>query len=256
MDLYHARACAHLSSMVYHNQDSVEQELSIFYPTHVRKFVVADGCEVLCLASDTETTIVFRGTEFSTTNDLLANLDAIRERDDVLGDVYVHAGYLEELTSAWPAINDFVQHYSKPNYHRIRVTGHSLGGALALLCSAHLVQLFDLLDVQCYSFGAPMVGGNSFYEHVRMLNFDHWRFVNNNDMVPRLKSLHFLGYRHVGTKFYFDHTHTLLARKQSRWERFKDWVYGHWDAVRSGKLGDSFRDHYIASYIACLDRYE
>ncbi len=60
------------------------------------------------------------------------------------------------------------------------VTGHSLGGALALLTARDLDKE---LDGACYTYGAPRVGN---YEHFRYIKMPVFRIVNSVDIVPRV----------------------------------------------------------------------
>ena len=60
------------------------------------------------------------------------------------------------------------------------ITGHSLGGALALLATRLVAP-----DVNgaCYTFGAPRVGN---YEYFRFVKTPVYRVVNSADVVPRV----------------------------------------------------------------------
>lgn len=89
---------------------------------------------------------------------------------------------------------------------RILFTGHSLGGALATLCSyefAHL-EFGDAAEgaaawverLVVYNFGSPRVGSGAFAAHFDSSLPDCWRVVNAADLVPRVPRL--LGYAHVG----------------------------------------------------------
>ena len=60
------------------------------------------------------------------------------------------------------------------------VTGHSLGGALALLTTRFLLP--DATGA-CYTFGAPRVGD---YEFFRRVKTPVYRIVNSSDVVPRV----------------------------------------------------------------------
>lgn len=60
------------------------------------------------------------------------------------------------------------------------VTGHSLGGALALLTARLLLP--DVTGA-CYTFGAPRVGD---YEFFRRVKTPVYRIVNSSDVVPRV----------------------------------------------------------------------
>ena len=60
------------------------------------------------------------------------------------------------------------------------ITGHSLGGALALIATKLVAP-----DVNgaCYTFGAPRVGN---YEYFRKIKTPVYRVVNSADVVPRV----------------------------------------------------------------------
>ena len=60
------------------------------------------------------------------------------------------------------------------------ITGHSLGGALALLAATLVV---PNVNGACYTFGAPRIGN---YEYFRFLKTPVYRVVNSSDIVPRV----------------------------------------------------------------------
>ena len=60
------------------------------------------------------------------------------------------------------------------------ITGHSLGGALALLATKLVA---PNVNGACYTFGAPRVGN---YEYFRFVKTPVYRIVNSSDIVPRV----------------------------------------------------------------------
>lgn len=256
MNLNQAMECAKLSQSIYNPMNEFYTQLSKAYPGCPIQVIQKDGCECACIALPEKKTtlLVFRGTEFSTPNDFLANIDAVRDQDPLLGKVYVHSGFLGELKSVWQQVYQFVDVHARAGFHHIITTGHSLGGALALLCATRLSR-FTVTKTSCYSFGAPMVGGDTFrrafdYTH----NLDHFRFVNNNDIVPKLKTLNFLGYEHVGQRFYFNYLGDIISRELTWQERWKDWLWGHWQAVKRIQLFDSLKDHRMKQYVKIIEQ--
>lgn len=265
MDVTKAHTLVTLSQGIYNPLTMFQCELLYRYPGCPTRVFEIRGCECACIADMYHNTIiiVFRGTDFATSNDTLANLDFVREPDAFLSsiaDVYIHSGFLEELQKVWKDVYMFVDAHipsssggTPSKIPTILTTGHSLGGALALVCAVRLASCMDA-HVNCYSYGAPMVGGSSFKEFVenRLHNMRHFRFENQNDIVPKLKSLKVLGYVHVGRMHYFNYKGQMKTELSSR-EAWIDWMYGHWQAVVRFELFDSLKDHAIRKYVEILD---
>ena len=70
-------------------------------------------------------------------------------------------------------------------YSTLYVTGHSLGGALAVLAAPELRDRTSLTPIM-YNFAAPRVGDPSFSQRYSELVKNSWRTVNSNDLVPTL----------------------------------------------------------------------
>ncbi|CAN6466654.1 unnamed protein product [Victoria cruziana] len=95
------------------------------------------------------------------------------------------------------------------------VTGHSLGGALAVLFPALLVlfkeqKLMDKL-AGVYTFGQPRVGDSEFGDYMQkaLLNREtptrYYRFVYCNDIVPRVPDdSKIMQFKHFGTCVYYN----------------------------------------------------
>jgi len=230
-------------------------------------FVTDDriGTQAFVVAADGTGLLVFRGSE-QQLNDWLVNFST--SRSDGPGG-FVHRGFRDALDAVWTRIR------ARLKAHAVRdlwITGHSLGGALAVLAAARCV-LGDLstgegrpesgLTVRgVYTYGQPRVGDWQFaaaYEDA--LGLKTFRFVNRDDVVPRVP-LASTGFRHVGRRFYFDHRGVLEERDRAAdlvGPRIKAALQKCEDAL--SQVGDSkdvklfslIADHDIAKYIALLE---
>ncbi|KUO74622.1 MAG: hypothetical protein APF77_23195 [Clostridia bacterium BRH_c25] len=85
------------------------------------------------------------------------------------------------------------------------ITGHSLGGALSVLCALDTAANTDYKDPVVYSFGSPRAGNPKFVQAYNEIINNNVRIVNTNDIVPLLPpavvhpplSNELLYYRHV-----------------------------------------------------------
>lgn len=90
------------------------------------------------------------------------------------GSAFVHSGIYMILKRVWPLLAETLERSPRPWIF----TGHSLGGALAMLAGA-LVH-----PDAVYTFGAPKAGSREFFK-IR-LGGQIRRFVNGSDLVSRL----------------------------------------------------------------------
>lgn len=106
----------------------------------------------------------------------------------------IHAGYAESLANLWDSPGGLAGLLERMAWACARglpllVTGHSKGGALAVLAALKLANLgaAELMPASVVSFGAPRAGNPSFaaaYEAA--LGGQTWRFENRDDLVPHL----------------------------------------------------------------------
>ncbi|MFJ7313243.1 lipase family protein [Pseudomonas sp. NPDC098747] len=96
------------------------------------------------------------------------------------GDGHVHNGFYGSAKAAY----DFAVRYLEKFYsgQKLVITGHSLGGAVALIVSEWLRRNPRQYDIILYTYGAPRAGDAEFVKGASALT--HHRTVNHNDPVP------------------------------------------------------------------------
>jgi triacylglycerol lipase len=93
-----------------------------------------------------------------------------------------------------------------------------------------------------FSYGAPRVGDKPY---TSVLTVKHYRWVNNNDIVPRVPP-RWLGYRHMGQEIYLNRNGKISSLRS--WLRVRDRFRGLLASLRVWKL-DYFSDHSMVEYI-------
>ena len=132
--------------------------------------------------------------------------------------IKTHYGFSQTLAGGW---EDFLkdlqlllqQKPSQANW-KLLLTGHSLGGALALLTAYRLSFLpeFSSKIQSVYTYGAPRVGNRKFKDSCKI---DHYRFNYGNDPVPALPP-HTAGYDHHGQLYYLPKDDSATISKDSQ----------------------------------------
>ena len=87
---------------------------------------------------------------------------------------YVHQGFQILFDRIWPLLEPLLCDQPRPLF----ITGHSLGGALALMSAARM------RPEALYTFGSPRVGNPGFTSSVS--EFPHYRVVHHHDIVTLL----------------------------------------------------------------------
>ena len=172
----------------------------------------------------------------------------------------VHRGFVGALDYVWDdvaaCIKDFRGDDGNGAGDRGRpvwLTGHSLGGALAILAAQRLA-VARIPVKGLYTFGAPRAGNSAFAEALdRRLKRRAFRVVNNEDIVTRLPP-RLLGYRHAGTVIYFDDKgamHRGIRRWHvalNRWASATRRACARHDELRT-RNPNSAADHSLDRYI-------
>jgi triacylglycerol lipase len=191
------------------------------------------------LETDTHLVVAIRGTETSESSDIKTDLNFCKTKSKTAGGV--HEGFYDDTNELWSGVTRYINDESRKD-KKVWFCGHSMGGAIAtIFCSRLKIRV-----ASCYTYGSPRVGNKRW---VRSLGFSHHRFVNNNDIVPRIPPL-WLGYRHYGELHYINYYGNI--RNLTPWQRFKDMLRGYRKAWSKGECFDSLRDHSITCYVKQL----
>ncbi|MCA9055844.1 MAG: lipase family protein, partial [Planctomycetaceae bacterium] len=100
-----------------------------------------------------------------------------------------HRGFMAALAEVWDPLFQAVDGLQLEKERPLWVTGHSLGGAVALLAAWRFERQF-LKVHQVYTFGAPMIGNPAAAEAFqKQFPGRIFRYVDTRDPVPRLPTI-------------------------------------------------------------------
>ncbi len=128
--------------------------------------------------------LVFRGTEKKLKDikaDVKARLLEVPASEEECDSVILHGGYYEQYRSIEADLQEALAS-DAVNGKQLFFTGHSLGGALAIVATRFLA---GDSSGACYTFGSPPVGTQTFDENIKT---PIYRIINHVDIVPYLPS--------------------------------------------------------------------
>jgi triacylglycerol lipase len=111
----------------------------------------------------------------------------------------VHKGFAIAYAAIGPELLRVIRRLQDEHPRPVYLTGHSLGGALATVCSLDLMLRLGLSRRTIFvsTFGAPRVGNRTFARFYNDMLPIHWRIVVGPDVVAKLPKF---GFSHVGKK--------------------------------------------------------
>jgi hypothetical protein len=234
------------------------------------KLFSVDNTQVYVGRNDRDLVVAFRGSQAPTTLDGLkdwlltnANNFLVLPEGRIGTDFAAagvgarfHRGFLQALDDIWEPLFREVESAQAQKERRLWVTGHSLGGALALLAAWRFVQ--NVMAVhQVYTFGAPMacneIGAQAF---LRELPGKIFRYVDEPDPVPLLPTVSLIAnaYCHCQSEVYLGTKAATAAGLVSQFPQLgAKAVEGLLNATLIDELWDQVRTrvdaHMIASYL-------
>ena len=160
--------------------DEAKKELDSYLSLSDFKLVSifnTDGTQAYLATSDSYkiNVLAFRGTE-ADIKDIKADLKATTIEVD---GHKIHSGFYGAFLSVKEDVERALDSI-KDNGYPLYITGHSLGGALALLATKFLAS--NSLGA-CYTFGSPRVASSEFGDAIKT---PIYRVINAADLVPRV----------------------------------------------------------------------
>jgi triacylglycerol lipase len=137
----------------------------------------------------------FTGTDPAVVPNVITDLDARRSPAGL------HIGFEMAAAAIWDVIASALI-AARDAGRPVVITGHSLGGALAVLAAHRALRDLALTPAAIYTYGMPRVGGADFAQsYNRALGATTYRMVHGADVVPTLPGRS-VGYRHVGRRLH------------------------------------------------------
>ncbi len=182
--------------------------------------------------------------------------------------IFVHKGFWKAWNSVRErVVGEVLALAACGGVERVFVTGHSLGGALACLCSVELQAEFNgrrpqegeeknkpedvegqrtrpdhgKIVVHTYTFGAPRVGNIGFGAYANTLLSNYWHLVNTEDPVARIPKGP--NYKRSG--------HLVLLGRNGNMEVYPS----HFESSLFTNVGGKFADHMMRTYAIRLGQF-
>lgn len=256
-ELTHAYWLGKAARLAYADESEIQAETARwgfdrfrhFYSKHQLPFPLEDT-QAYIIASDHMIVAAFRGTEPSKIYDWLSDANTPAVPGPARNGL-VHLGFNQALASIYPEFRDAVKEF-RTNNQTLWFTGHSLGGALAMLAGSRIY--FEdpkLLPNGVYTFGQPRTCDRLLARaYDSAFKSRTFRFVNNNDIVAQAPPEPV--YHHVKTMMYFDASgklHEEISFASGLKDRLKGLTA---DMFAPGT--DGIRDHSMDIYLANLER--
>jgi len=236
-NLINAWWLAEISTLVYADEDFVRSRFEAAGLSTVR-FFDKQSTQCFVANNDQYAIVAFRGSEIwkkrqtLDLNEVFADLktDVDIRRVDWHQGGKVHRGFKEALDDVWPDLLPYITMLDDKEC-KVWITGHSLGGALAVLCGGLYGKTQGV-----YTFGSPWVGDKNFKEQ---LNVKVYRIVNGKDIVARIPS--FGIFVHIGDVKFIDNDGIVqdsMVEDELPVNQPRDETYGQ---ARSSQTELSFR---------------
>lgn len=255
--LHHAYWLCKAAGLAYEDESEIRSEIRewgfdrfrFFHSKHEMPFPL-DDTQAYVAASDNMIILAFRGTEPTNVRDWLSDVNAPAAPGPSQQGL-VHLGFNQALDSVYPEIRDTIEEF-RTDEQTLWITGHSLGGALAMLAGARMhFEEPKLLPTGVYTFGQPRTCDATLADaYDTAFESRCFRFVNNNDVVPTVPPEPL--YRHVQSVRHLDadgRVHEDTTFLDTLGDRFEGFT-----ADPLAPASDGLRDHFIDNYVKVMEK--
>ena len=187
-----ALSLASAAKLAYLDRSDLEDRLEQSEGLELSAFLEAGDTQGFVAESDAAMVIAFRGAE--SLGDWLTNIQIV-STDRAYGPV--HRGFHEEYSSVVPQFLELAL-AAMGSGKLVWLTGHSLGGALATITALEWEAHAEFAGV--FTFGQPKLVGDGNAVAGRLERHGYVRFVNDDDIVPRIPP----NFEHAGEVMHFD----------------------------------------------------
>lgn len=211
-----------LSNKLHHAglPDNTVQEFAVTNPG----MLLHASAALVRSASGRVGVLAFRGTEPDSLIDLLTD-GSVCTKPYGRDQLHVHTGFLESVEVLWDDIREALGNAiagadlrddARPRapLTHLFVTGHSLGGAMAVIAAMKLCETPAMRAVMraVYTYGQPAVGSELFARHCALEFGDlYFRVVHAQDVIPHLPPRECGDFYHFGRKSHWDATQQSFA---------------------------------------------
>lgn len=197
---------AQISEAAYHQGDELGLTLKKLGFIRVDEFSV-DSMYAFVASNDSTVVVAFRGTNADEVQDWL--VDARITRDPVR-DGKIHRGFYRSTQGMLERLVTTANEHGGAT-KQLWVTGHSLGGAMALVFTYNVLLQGNIKPAGVVTFGQPMVVNGGLAQFLNNeLRGRYLRFVHGGDLVPRV----FPTFSHCGNLVWFINDSYTFSRPQ------------------------------------------
>ncbi|KAL0076055.1 lipase [Phycomyces blakesleeanus] len=145
----------------------------------------------------------FRGT--NSIRSFITDIELVSQPYPPVKGARLHTGFYNSYLEVQNiVVSSMIDQITKYSGYKVTVSGHSLGGAVAVISAMDLYQRdtrFTSSNLVVYTFGSPRIGNKEFAYYAAGTGIKIQRVVNNRDIIPHLLP-QAIGYYHNGDEYW------------------------------------------------------